>query len=64
MKKVISFGISEITLCDTIGTANPKQVSILLDRVKPITENIRLGLHFHDTRGMGLANTLSGLLKV
>ncbi|EAX47437.1 pyruvate carboxyltransferase [Thermosinus carboxydivorans Nor1] len=54
-------GISTVVLCDTIGVANPKQVYNLVRAVQNAFPNIPLGLHLHDTRGMGLANTLAGL---
>jgi hydroxymethylglutaryl-CoA lyase len=54
-------GAEAVTLCDTTGMAYPTQVSRLtrafLDRF-PKTE---LTLHFHNTRGMGLANVLAGI---
>lgn len=52
-----------IAICDTDGMAYPDQVAEVLTLAKselqmPATE---LGLHFHDTYGRGLANTLAGL---
>ncbi|VBB07748.1 pyruvate carboxyltransferase [Lucifera butyrica] len=61
IEAVVGYGVDSIILCDTIGIANPKQVSELVTAVKEKFKNIRLGLHLHDTRGMGLANTLAGL---
>ncbi len=51
----------EIAVSDTIGTATPKQVS---ETLKVIEQNFGLekcALHFHDTRGIALANILIGL---
>jgi hydroxymethylglutaryl-CoA lyase len=54
----------QVALCDTDGMAFPNQISqaieILKDEMKldPIED---LSLHFHDTYGRGLANTLAGL---
>ena len=52
-------GVVEIILCDTIGTGNPVQVHSLAQKAMRI--GIPMGLHLHDTRGLGLANTLAGL---
>lgn len=48
--------IQEVTLCDTIGIANPKQVSGLLNAVKDGFPELNIALHLHNTRGMALAN--------
>ncbi|MFC3212239.1 hydroxymethylglutaryl-CoA lyase [Planomicrobium okeanokoites] len=57
----VKAGASEITLADTTGLANPLQVQ---ETVKKFQENFRdeihLGLHFHNTRGLGIANVLAG----
>lgn len=58
---VTTLGIKEIILCDTIGVANPAQVTRILAAVKRHYPETAFGLHLHDTRGMGLANTLAGL---
>jgi len=50
-----------VYLCDTIGAANPEQVRRLLGAVRERWPEQALGLHLHDTRGMGLANALAGL---
>lgn len=57
----VKLGISTIVLADTIGIANPKQVYNLAQTVKREYPHMPVGLHLHDTRGMGLANTLAGL---
>ena len=54
-------GIREIVLCDTIGAANPLQVRETVIPVKERYPEFMLGLHFHDTRGMGIANIYAGL---
>lgn len=52
-------GVGEIILCDTIGVGNPLQVYSLAQKARGI--GVPMGLHLHDTRGLGLANTLAGL---
>ena len=48
-----------VTLADTVGYANPAQVKRLFLKVKDgIGEKLE-GAHFHDTRGLGLANALA-----
>jgi len=56
-----SLGIHEIALGDTTGMANPSHVSRLVARIMPRMGTMGLALHFHDTRGMALANVLAAL---
>ncbi|WP_264371949.1 hydroxymethylglutaryl-CoA lyase [Salicibibacter halophilus] len=54
-------GADEIGLADTTGMANPLQVQDMIrDFRKKFGENVPLSLHFHNTRGLGLANVLAG----
>jgi hydroxymethylglutaryl-CoA lyase len=60
--KLLSFGVYQISLGDTIGIANPNYVKFVLENVfKIISDKSQIALHFHDTRGLGLANSLVGL---
>ncbi|WP_244828352.1 MULTISPECIES: hydroxymethylglutaryl-CoA lyase [unclassified Caballeronia] len=52
-------GIDGITLADTTGMANPRQVARLVTRVLEQVPAAALTLHFHNTRGLGLANVLA-----
>jgi len=52
-------GIQGITLADTTGMANPRQVARLVRRVLQRVPAGALTLHFHNTRGLGLANVLA-----
>lgn len=52
-------GIQGITLADTTGMANPRQVARLVKRVLQRVPADALTLHFHNTRGLGLANVLA-----
>jgi hydroxymethylglutaryl-CoA lyase len=52
-------GIEGITLADTTGMANPRQVARLVARVLERLPAAALTLHFHNTRGLGLANVLA-----
>lgn len=52
-------GMQGITLADTTGMANPRQVASLVKRVLAIVPASMLTLHFHNTRGLGLTNVLA-----
>lgn len=52
-------GIQGITLADTTGMANPRQVARLVNRVLQYVPASDLTLHFHNTRGLGLCNVLA-----
>ena len=41
--------------------ANPRQVEALVSKVRARWPGLDLALHFHNTRGMGLANVIAGL---
>lgn len=51
----------EITLADTTGMGNPRQTTRLLRRVRELTGHTPLSVHFHNTRGLGLANVWAAL---
>ena len=54
-------GIRGITICDTTGMANPAQVQSICEAVQAKYPKLQWTLHFHNTRGMGLANTLAAV---
>lgn len=55
-------GVRGITVCDTTGMAHPVQVSALCDALqRQLAPSLQLTLHFHNTRGMGLANLLAAV---
>jgi len=54
-------GVRGITICDTTGMANPAQVEALCAGLAERWPGLELTLHFHNTRGMGLANVIAGL---
>ena len=61
VQRVHDLGIARITLCDTTGVANPTQVAAVCDAVLQSWPGLVFTAHFHDTRGMGLANALAAL---
>ena len=54
-------GVTEFSLSDTTGYANPAQVRRLVKAVRAAVEERLTTLHLHNTRGLGLANVLAGL---
>ncbi|WAH37087.1 hydroxymethylglutaryl-CoA lyase [Alicyclobacillus dauci] len=63
-EKFIEAGCTEITLADTVGVANPEQVSLYVrEFIRSFGSEIPLGLHFHNTRGLGIANAYAGYLS-
>ena len=61
VRRVIDAGCDAITLADTTGYATPQQVSDMFAAVRTLAPDMLLIGHFHDTRGMGLANTVMAL---
>ena len=55
----LQMGMQGITLADTTGMANPLQVKRIVGRVLERVRISQLTLHFHNTRGLGLANVLA-----
>ncbi|WP_416826128.1 hydroxymethylglutaryl-CoA lyase [Ectobacillus polymachus] len=61
-EELLSYGIYEISLGDTIGVANPLQVEQVLESLLDKFPASSLALHFHNTYGMALANVLQSLV--
>jgi hydroxymethylglutaryl-CoA lyase len=57
--ELVARGVAEVGVADTIGVADPLQVSHLVQRVATVVPTERLSVHFHDTRGMGVANVVA-----
>ncbi|MGV8920098.1 MAG: hydroxymethylglutaryl-CoA lyase [Pseudomonas sp.] len=55
----LELGMQGISLADTTGMANPRQVHRLVQRVLTRIPAAQLTLHFHNTRGLGLSNVLA-----
>ncbi|HEX3465048.1 MAG TPA: hydroxymethylglutaryl-CoA lyase [Candidatus Elarobacter sp.] len=60
-QKLLDLGVDELSVADTIGVGTPNQVYELVDALRDLVPPEKLGLHFHDTRGTALANTLAAL---
>lgn len=68
LKDYVDAGMNTCCLCDTIGIADPAQVRRLITAIQAAYPDLELMVHFHDTRGLGMVNTLTaidlGLTKV
>lgn len=53
---LVEAGAEEVSLADTVGYANPAQVRRLFGEVRKVAGSVPLAAHFHDTRGLGIAN--------
>ena len=59
--RFVDLGIARVSLCDTTGMANPAQVEDLFSAVLRAWPTLQVTAHFHNTRGMGLANAAAAL---
>jgi len=60
-QRLLDLGVFEVAVSDTIGVAHPGQVRQVVETLLLRLATSRLALHFHDTRGMALANVMAGL---
>ncbi|MCY1236556.1 4-hydroxy-2-oxovalerate aldolase [compost metagenome] len=56
-----ALGVQGLTLCDTTGMAYPTQVQAVCEAVRARDPALEWTAHFHNTRGMGLANTIAAV---
>ena len=62
--RMMALGCSELSLGDTIGVATPGRVVALLDALVAADVPVdAIAVHFHDTYGQALANTLAALQR-
>jgi hydroxymethylglutaryl-CoA lyase len=59
--ELIRFGVRALTLGDTTGMASPPHVQKVCGWIASDHPDLRLTLHFHNTRGLGLVNVMAGL---
>lgn len=57
----VDFGVDELSVADTIGMANPIESYELFSRLREQFPKTLLTAHFHDTRGMAIANVFAAL---
>lgn len=60
-RRLAAFGPLEIALADTIGVARPDEVSRLVAAVVEAVRPLPVRVHFHDTRGTGVANAIAAV---
>ena len=61
LKAVLALGVDRVGLADTVGYADPRQVGELFAQARAVAGD-KLGCgHFHDTRGLGMANVMAAL---
>jgi len=60
-QRFADLGVRGLTICDTTGMAHPLQVSRMVELLQRQLPHTQLTLHFHNTRGMGLANVLAAV---
>lgn len=59
--RLFDLGVEEVVLGDTIGVATPADVRRVMDALLPLAPLERWGMHFHDTRGIAVANVMASL---
>jgi hydroxymethylglutaryl-CoA lyase len=59
--RALAAGADSIAYGDTTGMATPTRVTRLVEETSAAHPDLALGLHFHNTRGTGLANVLAAL---
>lgn len=60
-ERVVALGPDEIAVADTVGYGNPAQCRTIFGEILAIAGDIPVAAHFHDTRGLGLANVDAAL---
>ncbi len=61
VQAVLDGGVDAVSLADTVGYADPAMVARLFERVLKVAGDRLVAGHFHDTRGLGLANVYAAM---
>lgn len=61
LQAVTALGVDRVGLADTVGYADPRQVGELFARAREVVGDKLACGHFHDTRGLGIANVMAAL---
>ena len=61
LRAVLALGVDRVGLADTVGYADPRQVGELFARARELAGDKLACGHFHDTRGLGIANVMAAL---
>jgi hydroxymethylglutaryl-CoA lyase len=57
----IAEGVDRLVLADTAGLATPPTVTRVVETLLPVAGAVPIGLHLHDTRGVGLVNVMAAM---
>jgi hydroxymethylglutaryl-CoA lyase len=60
-ERAFAAGVTAVSLADTIGTAIPREVASLVTATAALGDGRPVGVHLHDTRGLGVANALAAI---
>lgn len=61
-EKFIKAGVDELVVADTVGYGNPAEVkAVMSEFVQEFGDQVPIANHFHDTRGLGMANVFAAL---
>jgi hydroxymethylglutaryl-CoA lyase len=60
-RRLVAMGYTELSIADSVGFGNPRQVRHLMGRLLDAIPDVNFSLHLHNTRGLGLANALAAL---
>lgn len=60
-QKLIDFGCYDVSLGDTIGVGHPLQVKEIISSLRGNFDLSLFSMHFHDTRGLAVANVMASL---
>ncbi|OIJ14038.1 hydroxymethylglutaryl-CoA lyase [Anaerobacillus arseniciselenatis] len=61
VKRYMEMGVAEISLADSTGAGNPKQVYEVLGYLRNRFPNMLFTMHLHNTRGLAIANAVAAL---
>ncbi len=61
IKAVVALGVDRVGIADTVGYADPRQVGELFAKAREVAADKLACGHFHDTRGLGIANVMAAL---
>ena len=53
--------VPTLSIADTMGWANPEAVKRMIDGLRNLLPETRIAMHFHDTRGLGIAHLYAAL---
>jgi hydroxymethylglutaryl-CoA lyase len=58
---ILAAGVDELMVADTVGYGDPAQVKRIFSQVLRLAGKVPVAAHFHNTRGLGLANVLAAV---